>query len=557
MDALDEGPLNGAQTSGGVAWSRFLPFCFLVLLVAVLVAGVLDLLFSHGWYVILIVPMVAALVLAASLHLAVTYGHCRSRVVAGLLGFVAAAVMYLGQYQIDLARQAGPQFLWRVDVLPRFIAFRKKVERQEKLGAQAIPNAAGNPAQKKPDLFGNWLMLGLELTFVLFVGTYTGYCAAGRPYCNRCRKWRRRDVLFFPSDLGPQIVGAIQDDRLDTFLNLRPMPPPQQGSYTAVVLGWCPPSGTEPTCPAYLSVKAVRRGGGPTQYSQIDAVFGRMLLADHPLSMGQIVKLLPRFPVLANLARSAKQQAPRIAEEALPGSGAVVEVRPIASVDMGKILSRQTILLGNLLSFIPLLMFPTGLVLALAGFLWLKGAGETTRMAVGGSGAFMLLVAVLMLRDVGWLSRRMLLRRARTAIGMRGDALVRPEDPDAIFVQLVPRDRWGKLMLETASDVGLVKLDARRGQVLFEGDRARYRIPGEAILSCDVEKVVYGTAREPYETCVFLSVLRARGPEGVFEAPLGQRAGLSHRTAPARRQWAEQFSRQILALAPNAAAEVY
>jgi hypothetical protein len=305
-----------------------------------------------------------------------------------------------------------------------------------------------------------------------------------------------------------------------------------------------------------LSAKAVRRGGGPTQYSQIDAVFGRTLSAPRPLSMEQLAKLLPRFPALAQLARGAAQQQQRMEEEASPGHGAVVEVRPIPSIDAGKIMSQRMILLGNLLSLMPLVMLVVGLLLALTGFFWMKGAAETTRIAVSGSGGLILLTGGLMMRDVGWLSRRALVGRARTAVGMRADALVRPEDPGAIFVQVVPRERWGKLMLDTASDVGFVKLDVRRRELLFEGDRERYRIPGDAILSCEVEKAVYGTAREPYETCVFLSVLRARGPDGVFEAPLGQRAGLGHRTAPARREWAEQFCRRILALAPNAQVDV-
>lgn len=209
------------------------------------------------------------------------------------------------------------------------------------------------------------------------------------------------------------------------------------------------------------------------------------------------------------------------------------------------------ILLGNLLSLAPLVLFAVGLMLV--GFFWMKGAGEMARIAVSGVGGMMLLAGGLMMRDVGWLSRRALIGRARAAISMRADALVRPEDPDAVFVQVVPRERWGKLMLETASDVGFVKLDERRRELLFEGDRERYRIPGEAILGCEVEKVVYGTAREPYETCVFLSVLRARGPDGIFEVPLGQRAGLGHRTIPARRQWAEQFCERILAIAPQEA----
>ena len=44
-------------------------------------------------------------------------------------------------------------------------------------------------------------------------------------------------------------------------------------------------------------------------------------------------------------------------------------------------------------------------------------------------------------------------------------------------------------MLETASDVGFLRLDSARGLLLFEGDKERYWVPAGAILSCEVEQV--------------------------------------------------------------------
>jgi hypothetical protein len=131
-----------------------------------------------------------------------------------------------------------------------------------------------------------------------------------------------------------------------------------------------------------------------------------------------------------------------------------------------------------------------------------------------------------------------LIGRAGRAIAVRPDAWVDPRDSDEVFMQAAPRERSGKLTLETAADGEFAKLDAWRREFLFEGDRERYRIPGQAITGCRVEKVVFGPAGK-IETCGFLSVICAQRPQDAIEIVIGQRAGLMHRTAPTRRQWAE------------------
>jgi hypothetical protein len=68
---------------------------------------------------------------------------------------------------------------------------------------------------------------------------------------------------------------------------------------------------------------------------------------------------------------------------------------------------------------------------------------------------------------------------------------VDPDGPEAIFVEMVPRRHWARAnrMLETAGDLGFLRIDAGRGLLLFEGDRERYQIPAGAILGCEVEQV--------------------------------------------------------------------
>jgi hypothetical protein len=80
-------------------------------------------------------------------------------------------------------------------------------------------------------------------------------------------------------------------------------------------------------------------------------------------------------------------------------------------------------------------------------------------------------------------------RLTRDAIHARPTCWVDPDDAEAVFVEIVPRERWGKFMLETASDFGFLKLDFDSGWLLFEGNVQRYAIPVDAMTSHVVEPV--------------------------------------------------------------------
>ncbi|MBI3464397.1 MAG: site-2 protease family protein [Planctomycetes bacterium] len=122
---------------------------------------------------------------------------------------------------------------------------------------------------------------------------------------------------------------------------------------------------------------------------------------------------------------------------------------------------------------------------------------------------------------------RVLYRAACRSQRVRPGLLVDPDDPDAIFVEVVPRQHWAKSnwKLETAADVGFLRIDHVRGALLFEGDRERYTIPAEAILDCEVERVEppsrFAGQTDHYPH--FMAVVRAKGQDGVWEAPIAPR----------------------------------
>jgi hypothetical protein len=100
----------------------------------------------------------------------------------------------------------------------------------------------------------------------------------------------------------------------------------------------------------------------------------------------------------------------------------------------------------------------------------------------------------------------------------RPDSIVDLTEPDAILIEVVPRRNWGKFTLDNAEDQGFLCVDQERRQLLFEGDKNRYRIPVEAVLSCEVEVMNPSESRSTPIACVVLTFRDER--IGEREAPL-------------------------------------
>jgi hypothetical protein len=100
------------------------------------------------------------------------------------------------------------------------------------------------------------------------------------------------------------------------------------------------------------------------------------------------------------------------------------------------------------------------------------------------------------------------------------------------------------MVLESASDVGFLRVDKRRREVLFEGDKDRWRIPAAAILSSEVEFFVEGQGTHAARK-IFYVVLRARRPGQFWEAPIRERSGAGIFRSGRRKQTAERLCASI------------
>lgn len=294
---------------GIVKWWQFLYATVMALLLAAALGFVLHVLFHAGLYLVPWAPLVAAFLLASALFWSIQFGHCRSRWLAAAIAFAAANVMYWGQYQIDMVSRVGPQAIYRVDLLPQYVAWRKNhVEKQEDL-SPSVPRR--NAKEVTPGL--NWFVCGMELCLVVAIAMSGAVVAAGRPYCNHCGQWMRRDGEFLPEGSSERLIEAVEKNSLGNLLGLEALNPMKVRRFTAVMVSWCPPRrGRASRCPAYLSIKKIRFGGGVGQINQIDLTFGRTRLRMRPLTTRQIADLRPRF---LNMSYSA------VGCDALPPEG--------------------------------------------------------------------------------------------------------------------------------------------------------------------------------------------------------------------------------------------
>jgi hypothetical protein len=113
-----------------------------------------------------------------------------------------------------------------------------------------------------------------------------------------------------------------------------------------------------------------------------------------------------------------------------------------------------------------------------------------------------------------------LFRKAQRVVLERADAIVDVHDPDAIFVEVIPRRNWGQVALQTAEDVGFLRLDFQQHEMLIEGDNKRYQAPRGAVVACSVELMNPAAAEDPRGVPQAVVVLTVRADLGERELPL-------------------------------------
>jgi hypothetical protein len=578
MNLPDQTPSVDYRSSGKVNWAAFLPWAALALLVSAGLAFGMNFLFEHGQYYIGFVPILAAMICAGMVLLAVHKGHCRSAFIGLTLGLIAGAESLAGFYYAGMISNFGPEMASRLDLLPRYIALRKQTDISDDDGQEV--GRGGNPVPVQMEfvrfgdrilalpkrethkLIGNWILFGLDACILVLLPAGAGLIRARRGYCENCRRWLTMAQAVFPYGSGKDIAEMVTTGNLSALQNLATIAMPQKGAYTSLAVEYCvSDEGQTPTCPAYVSVKDVRIGGGIGQINQVEAAPGWKRLRRRLISKEEIAQLIGKLPTLSALMDKSAEPAVRAAgvnQAKHAGSpGPIGQVSKIEDPFVGKILSKRVLIIGNVFAMMILPLFFGPVLLTLAGIYlctdeakndgW-QGLLTDSAPLIVAVGTLLLPVGLYLgLRCPNLFGEWFLRRHAKNEIRSRPNWIVDPDDPEAIFVQIVPRCNWGRVMLETATDVGFLKVDENRREILFEGDKERYCIPGQAIISCNVEQILYGEGTAGRMT-QYTTVLCAHYNTGIWENPIGQRGDFGMLGASKRLRLAEEMRDKMLSI---------
>lgn len=229
-------------------------------------------------------------------------------------------------------------------------------------------------------------------------------------------------------------------------------------------------------------------------------------------------------------------------------AGDLAEITPVPAKEAHRVLTSLNNWIAAGLTLLPI---PVGLVGGFGGLGLGAYFSDTSGLAAGACAIGGLLcggISVFVLvRLQQLLPSRYLRCVARSAFAKRTNPLVRPDDQNADFVDFVPRSHWGKKMLETATDIGFVKIDQARCELLIEGDAKRYRIPFSAVTACEVEE--FCLDGDEWQTELhYVTVLQVETATGSREIPLaGRHLACRIRHAAQRREQAYELCDRISA----------
>lgn len=241
---------------------------------------------------------------------------------------------------------------------------------------------------------------------------------------------------------------------------------------------------------------------------------------------------------------------------------AVVDVRPVEPEFAGQILTKRNAVIGLLIVCLVLFLQLLGAAITFSAFLvlypdksdptpfWNLPKPQAELMLAAGI-VWTLSISVFGLAFPGLLSGSYLHSVAKRNIERRRNAIVQP-GADSVYVDIIPRCNWNRVMLESAADIGFMAVDAGRREIRFEGDKERYRIPAEALLSCKLEKTYYTQTARANAPGFWLVLIRAAGPNGVWEAPVLPRLYKRRNSTKVRLKAAEDLLNKIKALSPAA-----
>jgi hypothetical protein len=452
---------------------------------------------------------------------------------AGTLGACCGLAGFLLYFHIDQCVRWGAAPA-AVDRLPAYISFRMSTDQWIwfSKGAILAPQApaAGVEPEAWPTLEGraawNWRLLLLEALALLLAPLATGLSAASRPYSERWRRWCDCESIFIDKKQGRAVRRALGDGTLDQWVDSGPRLVTDSHPHCKLTVWYArSDDADEGLTDVLLSIN-----DGP-----------RLRLKSREAAA--LMKLLPAMRASSGVKPTSEQPNLRSFD---PN---VAYIWPVPKTSRRRRF-RLRYELRRIGKGLKLALPICGLFVVLFGGGWAIEQWLVKPGIVGGwaLAAFIAGVGLPLAVRIGlalpfqklWQTHLEDAQRALLdTIASRHDALVRANDPRAIYAEMLPRRFWeldGRIG-PTESNEGLLRFDEERRAVLFEGENERFLLPADSILSARIDSLP-GVSNSVEG--LFGVVLRVQLRDSEWELPFFPFRGL-----PAKTNW--QRAAQLLA----------
>ena len=488
------------QPSGKVNWARLLPGSLVAAVAAIVMAACLFFAFEKGAYLIFVAPILASLPVIGIWYLVLSWSHCRNKSIATVGSIGLALLLYLGYYYFGLLHLVGIQNAHRVDLWPQYVHLRMKTDVARDPRFQ---RAAGPQKNGPVDEVFNWFFFGTELVVLVGLFAGAGLTCASRAYCEACGKWMERETLKLPPGQGTALWKSLQrrdDADVRRLLASTSRKDAAAGVLTVERCPTCPSEGRPAA--VFLTVRDVPLPGDrvPLQ-SRAASLFKpkpvaslRKVASHVALNSEEVVVLSRAFPTLKATIDAQPELFPEGDSDLLEiadddsqpkeWQGRLAIVQPVEPADAGRVLTRTNAILQTVIGVITIFGgFAVAFVpLAVVTNLAVKPPDWVPATAGCWMFACLILNVLWVMFFPSYFTTRFMLRQTRRAFQGRLNPALDAQDADLVFVDIVPPLNRGKHMMENASDIGFLKLDKSRRELIFEGDRERYWIPLESIL---------------------------------------------------------------------------
>ncbi|MGE3314589.1 MAG: hypothetical protein AB7O26_05685 [Planctomycetaceae bacterium] len=520
------------RSTGNVSLLLFPPLACVTVLVAIIMAFVLAEVFFGGYYLIIGAPFIGFLPVLGCLYGAITVGKCRNRFLAFVLAVTAAAAFYPGYYHACLIRTFGLPVAASPHLFLSYLDFRMENDVQEDAAAAGRENDPAKPPKQGSKVL-NWMMFTIEFLLVWGFAIGLALSRSSKAFCEECQAWKNHHQLRLPLGSGKRILEEFERGSLAIVQTIPAAPGASNDSACELTVECCPNSAR---CPTYFSLKDLSESAGPLQTFKglmqnrtgpgtAWLVKQQSMLPTEIQDISAVITALRSLPEVKDLpAPDRKESIVPVAK--LPFervTRALATIKRVPPPTGGNVLTTGHLIVETLIGFSPLLLAIGGGIVAAYASSWKDQLGEAGSIALMVAGGVLIpasLIYLVLYADL--MPSLYLMSLLRRELDRRVDAIVDYRDEDVIAIQVIPRQNWSRMKLEDAADVGYLRVDTQRRELLFEGDQERYRIPADSIKSIEIEG--YAAPGDQTGTAAqFVVVLRAETETGPWEAPIAHR----------------------------------